>query len=875
MILLLQPMTMGTASAQSIPDWVKTNADWWAQGLISDKDFAVGLGFLVKENIIKVDNVSVDPNGDIEISDDIKLPDWIQNNARWWVDGAIGDDDFKSGIQHMVKEDIISFKDKPKILKLNVDSDLALAVFETAKHNEIAISHLLQIKNVEHKIAKDTCEKSVKDYSDDSNFVTMEYMKQWCNFESEMEDIVLETVQIYEIGGQMAEDAEDYAISMGVSNSDIESIAIQQGSKFNLIETKTESEIKSAYKDVQKEAKKANEGLQKTLNSIASNSPEFQKLSFTDKNYVSEVINGIEYSDFRVVTKDSTSHNELIFDHLPHLSSPLDYTESSFGLGHILLGKYEEEQEKIKKAQENHDRLTEQRDKSQKSDESESGLVIIFSGSLNEGDNILESNTGKVLPDDGWIHEWDYLSSTITLPNGDKVTTVQKITKGILEKVISKEIVEGHQLITEGFSMSTLILNEDVTPYHGPLGYLGISEDGLITHPDGTTELTEAGDTTITYPDGTVEIIRENGDYEKHSPTGDVKRHYSDADGASYTEYSDGRIVTKDSDGMITIDYPNGSAEVIFPNDDVYFYPAGQDYMEMHRPDGTVEKHYFTGTVDKDGNPLDGFIEIHHPNGSISKKFGFGGEFITKHSDGRISTFYPDGTQLIMHPDGTSELLRLDGTYQITRFDGVIEVGLLDGTIVKLFSDDLIKQVKETEGPESNTGFTDSGEVYVGTPFVTYGTGIWYMIIGNERHEFDTRDAALAAIDELVEKFKNSRSSQPASESTSDTNSNMTTIPVFMFQNDAFPAYQFLVDPADGNCAGQHLSPYNQDVVYAINFNDVPGMEWDLYPKRGCGFGILDSENIRYIENYEITDKQASDYTKRFGISPDRPLRTR
>ncbi len=83
MILLLQPVTIGTATAQSIPDWVKNNTDWWTQGLISHKDFAVGLGFMVKEKIIQVDNVQVDPNGDIEISDDIQLPDWIQNNARW------------------------------------------------------------------------------------------------------------------------------------------------------------------------------------------------------------------------------------------------------------------------------------------------------------------------------------------------------------------------------------------------------------------------------------------------------------------------------------------------------------------------------------------------------------------------------------------------------------------------------------------------------------------------------------------------------------------------------------------------------------------------------------------------------------------------
>ena len=85
----------------SIPDWVKNNADWWSQGLISDKDFAVGLGFMVKEGIVKVDNIEFDSEGSLAVSDDIQIPKWIHNNAKWWVDGEISDDDFKSGSKKM------------------------------------------------------------------------------------------------------------------------------------------------------------------------------------------------------------------------------------------------------------------------------------------------------------------------------------------------------------------------------------------------------------------------------------------------------------------------------------------------------------------------------------------------------------------------------------------------------------------------------------------------------------------------------------------------------------------------------------------------------------------------------------------------------
>ena len=45
----------GNAPAEiAIPDWVKTNAGWWSEGLIGDSDFVSGIQFLIKEGIISV-----------------------------------------------------------------------------------------------------------------------------------------------------------------------------------------------------------------------------------------------------------------------------------------------------------------------------------------------------------------------------------------------------------------------------------------------------------------------------------------------------------------------------------------------------------------------------------------------------------------------------------------------------------------------------------------------------------------------------------------------------------------------------------------------------------------------------------------------------
>ena len=39
---------------EPIPGWIKNNAEWWSQGLITEDDFVKGIEFLVKNGIIRV-----------------------------------------------------------------------------------------------------------------------------------------------------------------------------------------------------------------------------------------------------------------------------------------------------------------------------------------------------------------------------------------------------------------------------------------------------------------------------------------------------------------------------------------------------------------------------------------------------------------------------------------------------------------------------------------------------------------------------------------------------------------------------------------------------------------------------------------------------
>jgi len=49
-----EPVQKDSTPEIKIPEWIKNNADWWAQGLISDDDFIKGIQYLVEQEIIRV-----------------------------------------------------------------------------------------------------------------------------------------------------------------------------------------------------------------------------------------------------------------------------------------------------------------------------------------------------------------------------------------------------------------------------------------------------------------------------------------------------------------------------------------------------------------------------------------------------------------------------------------------------------------------------------------------------------------------------------------------------------------------------------------------------------------------------------------------------
>ena len=84
-----------------IPNWVKNNAGWWADGQIPDSAFVQGIQFLIKEDIVVV------PATESETQGGSNIPEWIKTNAGWWADGQIDDRTFANGIEFLINVGII------------------------------------------------------------------------------------------------------------------------------------------------------------------------------------------------------------------------------------------------------------------------------------------------------------------------------------------------------------------------------------------------------------------------------------------------------------------------------------------------------------------------------------------------------------------------------------------------------------------------------------------------------------------------------------------------------------------------------------------------------------------------------------------------
>jgi len=105
-----------SAQDAQIPGWIKDVAGWWASGEISENEFLTGIEYLINNNIISLGIIACNEKIESQTTSSAEMiPDWIKNNASWWSDNLIDDIDFINGLQYLIEHKIVKIDNK-KIL---------------------------------------------------------------------------------------------------------------------------------------------------------------------------------------------------------------------------------------------------------------------------------------------------------------------------------------------------------------------------------------------------------------------------------------------------------------------------------------------------------------------------------------------------------------------------------------------------------------------------------------------------------------------------------------------------------------------------------------------------------------------------------------
>ena len=95
-----------------IPDWVENNARWWNAGKIDNRTFISGIQFLIKNDIIAIPSTLQDASTTTSQPTDYSLTDGdlekIRHDVRLWVEGRIDDVSFIRVIEYLATQDAVS-----------------------------------------------------------------------------------------------------------------------------------------------------------------------------------------------------------------------------------------------------------------------------------------------------------------------------------------------------------------------------------------------------------------------------------------------------------------------------------------------------------------------------------------------------------------------------------------------------------------------------------------------------------------------------------------------------------------------------------------------------------------------------------------------
>ena len=53
-LMVPKPASTSEPALPFLPNWIKDTAEWWATGKVTDKDFVLGIQYLIEHGIIRI-----------------------------------------------------------------------------------------------------------------------------------------------------------------------------------------------------------------------------------------------------------------------------------------------------------------------------------------------------------------------------------------------------------------------------------------------------------------------------------------------------------------------------------------------------------------------------------------------------------------------------------------------------------------------------------------------------------------------------------------------------------------------------------------------------------------------------------------------------
>ena len=85
-----------TNEPSQIPQWLKNNAKGYGDGQMMDRDFILGIKYLIEMGLMEIPDWTVQTE-----NQESEIPEWVRSTAKWWSEDQISDKDFINEIKSL------------------------------------------------------------------------------------------------------------------------------------------------------------------------------------------------------------------------------------------------------------------------------------------------------------------------------------------------------------------------------------------------------------------------------------------------------------------------------------------------------------------------------------------------------------------------------------------------------------------------------------------------------------------------------------------------------------------------------------------------------------------------------------------------------